>query len=213
MRGAAWLGGLLALGCVVNPRPLDVPRTRGAVVLLVSTEMPSPIDTIARHAWLVVRKKNESVFYRIEYGGFGSGPFGGVSGELLHAVWVGEEAEHAIPCLEHHANLGERRIRSGYLPWPGPNSNTFVDELLRACDLHADLPATAIGKDYRGVAGASLTSGGTGVQLETPLVGLKLGLKEGVEVHLLSFVLGIDVWPPALLVPLGSGRFGFDDRH
>jgi len=200
-------------GCIVNPRPLEVPRTRGAMVLLVSTEMPTPIDVIARHAWLVVREKGRSEFERIELGGFGSGPFEGVGGEQLHAVWVGPEAERAIPCLLKHERSERDEIEDGYLPWPGPNSNTFVDRLLRACGLNADLPATAIGKDHRGLVGVSWTSGGTGAQFETPVAGIRLGLKEGIELHLLRFALGLDLWPPALIVPFGSGRIGFDDRQ
>ncbi len=140
------------------------------------------------------------------------GPFDGVANERLHAVWVGPEAERAIHCLRENKAAYLQPVHDGYLPWPGPNSNTLVDQLLRKCDLHADLPATAIGKDYRGVIGASTTSGGTGVQLETPLAGLRLGITEGVELHLFAFALGIDFWPPAVIVPFGAGRVGFDDR-
>jgi hypothetical protein len=208
--GCAW--ALLAGGCVINERPLEVPETREAVLLLVSTEMPAPIDTISRHAWFAMRRRGESRFSRVELGGFGNGPFGGVGDERLHAVWQGAEAEQAIDCLKEHASDYREPIQDGYLPWPGPNSNTFVDRLLRECDLHADLPSTAIGKDYRGIVGVSTTSGGTGVQLETPIAGLRLGFTEGVEIHLLVFALGVDFWPPALIVPFGSGRLGFDDR-
>ena len=82
----------------------------------------------------------------------------------------------------------------------------------RWCGLHASLPATAVGKDFRGLAGITRTSGGTGFQIETPLVGVKLGLKEGIEIHLLTLGFGVDFWPPALILPLGPGRLGFDDR-
>src|SRR5258708_12736227 len=38
-----------------------------------------------------------------------------------------------------------------YTMWPGPNSNTFTAWVLRAVpELEADLPPTAIGKDYSG---------------------------------------------------------------
>ena len=74
-------------------------------------------------------------------------------------------------------------------------------------------PSRRVGKDFRGlVLGFSTTAGGTGVQLETPLVGAKLGVTEGVELHILGMSWGVDVWPPALIVPVGSGRLGFDDR-
>ena len=62
------------------------------------------------------------------------------------------------------------------------------------------------------MVGVSWTSGGTGVELETPVAGVRLGLTEGVVVQILGISLGIDFWPPALIVPLGPGRLGFDDR-
>ncbi|WP_394840501.1 hypothetical protein LVJ94_02930 [Pendulispora rubella] len=84
--------------------------------------------------------------------------------------------------------------------------------MARKCGISVELPSTANGRDYRGIVGAGVTSGGTGVQLETPLVGLKLGLKEGVEVHIFGGAVGVDFWPPAIIVPIGAGRIGFDDR-
>ena len=51
----------------------------------------------------------------------------------------------------------------------------------------------------------------TGFQIETPLVGLKLGLTEGIEIHVLALTVGIDWWPPAIILPLGGGRVGFAD--
>jgi hypothetical protein len=178
--------------------------------LLVSDGMPEPISFIARHAWFAVRDRGG--WHRVEVGGGGGEPLEkwGAGDVRVHGVWRGAEAERAIPCLGREAEEYHRTRR--YLVWPGPNSNTFVDVLLRACGLHADLPVTNIGKDYRGPIGVSLTSGGTGVQLETPLFGLKLGLKEGVELHLMGVGIGIDLWPPALIVPFGPGRLGFDDR-
>src|SRR5262249_32966398 len=81
----------------------------------------------------------------------------------------------------------------------------------RACDIHVELPATAIGRDYRGVIGASVTSAGTGVQLETWVAGAKLGLEEGVELHFLDLALGVHLWPPGITVPVNPGRIGVDD--
>jgi hypothetical protein len=62
--------------------------------------------------------------------------------------------------------------------------------------------------------GASVTSAGTGVQLETWVVGFKLGLEEGVEVHLFDLPLGVHFWPPGVTVPVNPGRIGIDvDTH
>jgi hypothetical protein len=78
--------------------------------------------------------------------------------------------------------------------------------------MRAELPPTSIGKDYRGAIGVSRTTGGTGVQLETPVVGLRIGLTEGVQLHVFGLAIGVDWWPPAIVLPVGEGRLGFADR-
>jgi hypothetical protein len=125
-------------------------------------------------------------------------------------VWRGDEAEKAADCLEREAPVWIAEL--DYRFYPGPNSNTFGDVMLRECDLHASLPSTSVGKDWRGVIGGGVTSEGTGLQLETPIIGFKIGLKEGVELHFLGLSFGIDLWPPAIILPLGPGRLGFADR-
>ena len=98
-----------------------------------------------------------------------------------------------------------------YWVWPGPNSNTYADAVLRECGIHVDLPPTCVGKDFRSWLGASFTSGGTGFQIESPLVGLRLGLTEGIELHVFALAFGIDFWRPALILPFEDGRLGFAD--
>lgn len=202
--------------CVVLRRPLRAPRNDTATVLLVSGGLPAPMQDIARHPWFAVRAAGATAWTLWEVGGDGEldDPFrnGPYLDPELHAVWTGGKAERAIACLAAHAPALKSDIEAHYMAWPGPNSNTFGDVLLRRCKLAAGLPATAIGKDFRGWLGAGVTSERTGFQLETPIVGLKLGLKEGVEVHILGLSLGIDLWPPALIVPLGPGRIGFANR-
>ena len=204
----------LASGCVIMKRDLKLPGGDGAAILLVSGAMPPPISDVGRHSWFAVRRKGDSKFRRIEFGGGPSDPFGDFGGGdvRLHAVWTGTQAEKGIACIIENAEKPMRHIRKEYWPWPGPNSNTFIDILLRKCNLHADLPATAIGADYRGKLGASWTSGGTGFQIESTIVGIKLGLTEGIQIHILGLAIGIDFWPPAIIVPVGPGRIGFDDR-
>ena len=131
---------------------------------------------------------------------------------ILHAVWRGEDADRAADCIEHEAEAIIEQIDHSYVFYPGPNSNTFGDRILRKCHLHASLPSTSVGKDWRGWIGAGVTSEGTGVQLETPVLGLKVGLKEGIELHVIGLSIGIDFWPPAIILPLGPGRLGFADR-
>ncbi|HEX3763036.1 MAG TPA: DUF3750 domain-containing protein [Kofleriaceae bacterium] len=215
---AAWTTAAVAgvAGCALVPRPLDPPPNDQATVALLTGTLPEPLDEVARHPWFAVRARGARDWTVYEVGGDGiterdpfqsHTPYGH---PILHKVWRGAEAERAAACLAREAPPWIAKLQ--YRFYPGPNSNTFGDVMLRRCDLHASLPATAIGKDWRGVIGAGVTSEGTGVQVESPLLGLKLGLKEGIEVHVLGLSFGVDLWPPALILPLGPGRLGFADR-
>ncbi|HUQ01032.1 MAG TPA: DUF3750 domain-containing protein [Kofleriaceae bacterium] len=214
--GRALLGVCLALvaGCQLFARPLRAPSNDQATVLLISGGLGRPIEKIARHPWFAVREAGATSWTIWEVGGGGESenPFDNSPylEPVLHGVWRGAVAERAIACLAREAPPWKGALR--YRAWPGPNSNTFGDVMLRRCGLHASLPATSIGKDYRGKVGVSKTSEGTGFQIETWILGLRLGLKEGIEVHVIGLAFGVDLWPPALIIPIGSGRLGFGDR-
>lgn len=220
------LGLIHLAGCVILQRPMEVPQGSGPAVLVGSAGLSPPINDLARHPWVALRDRGQWERWEVMCcpsdppTGTGTversqiGPLddhgGGGDDVRVHGVFEGEEAREMIACVRQKAPQYPDRHR--YLVWPGPNSNTFVDWLLRACDIPVDLPGPDVGKDYRGLLGFSTTSGGTGIQLETPLFGVKIGATEGIEVHVLTLVIGIDLWPPAILVPLGPGRIGFDDR-
>jgi len=127
----------------------------------------------------------------------------------VHGVKTGSASEIAeiVACLERETEK-YKDFNCGC--WPGPNSNTFADLLIRTCGLGIELPATAIGKDYRGPIGASITEGQTGVQLQTWLGGAKIGLKEGIQADLTGLSLGVHFWPPGFEVPVNPGRIGVD---
>ena len=211
-RALAVLG--VVAGCAIGERRLVAPANDRATVLLVTGGLGRPIEAIARHPWFAVRAAGATEWTIWEVGGGGTSddPFDNEPyvEPILHGVWRGAEAEAAIACLAEAAPVWLEAL--DYRVWPGPNSNTFGDVMLRRCDLHASLPATAIGKDWRGWAGASWTSEGTGFQVEVAGFGLRVGLREGVEVHVLGLAFGVDLWPPALIVPLGGGRLGIADR-
>ena len=205
------------VGCVVAARPLVAPANDETTVLLVTGTLGHPLDGIARHPWLAVRRKGGTDWTIYEVPRVDEAqddPFDrGVYGDpILHGVWRGAEADRAADCIARVAPGVISDIDRHYVFYPGPNSNTFGDRVLRACGLHASLPATSVGKDWRGWIGGGVTSEGTGVQLETPVLGLKIGLKEGIELHVIGLSVGIDLWPPAIILPLGPGRLGFADR-
>ena len=230
-RGARRLGrtkvailGWLLICCVGHlwSTPKRVGTGRGDSLVLMRAPLPSPLGLIARHYWFAVRvdgrawarwevwqeaNQNSSSWGHVHKNllAWNQGVGGGAA-EVVNE-WNGERARAFATCLE--AAAPRYADREQYRAWPGPNSNTFVDAMLRECGLAWTLDGTAIGKDYRGILGASWTSGGTGLQVETPLVGALLGWYEGAQVHVLSLSLGIDLWPPAIVTPFGDGRFGF----
>jgi uncharacterized protein DUF3750 len=96
-----------------------------------------------------------------------------------------------------------------YTLWPGPNSNTFTAWVLRAVpELEADLPPTAIGKDYTGAKLFAPAPSGRGFQFSLfGLAGLTASGVEGVEINLLGLTFGLNPFDPALKLPL-VGRLG-----
>jgi hypothetical protein len=100
-----------------------------------------------------------------------------------------------------------------YTTWPGPNSNTFTAWVLRAVpELEADLPPTAIGKDYSGIKFLGTAPSGVGFQFSLfGLVGLTTSRVEGLEINVLGLSFGLNPLDPSLKLPL-IGRVG-PSRH
>src|SRR5262249_2715025 len=91
----------------------------------------------------------------------------------------------------------------------GPNSNTFTAWVLRAVpELAADLPPTAIGKDYTGKKLVGSAPSGRGFQFSLfGLAGLTASGVEGLAINLLGPTFGINPFAPAIKLPL-VGRIG-----
>jgi hypothetical protein len=102
-----------------------------------------------------------------------------------------------------------------YRVWPGPNSNTYIAHVIRRVpELACDLPPTAIGKDFltEGFGLVATTPSGTGLQLSlSGLLGITIGLREGLEFNLLGLVFGIDPDELAIKLPV-IGRIGLLQR-
>lgn len=99
-----------------------------------------------------------------------------------------------------------------YRIWPGPNSNTFIAEVLRAVpELRVDLPAHAVGKDYLPPPFVAGTPGGAGVQVNAlGVTGLLVGLHEGIEVNIAGLVFGLNPARLSLKLPI-VGNVGLID--
>lgn len=210
--------------CGVPHRDAQLPPRERAYVAVLSGEIPGVIEQVARHAWIIAAIPGERTVRKWELVGTANRSdttepyrfFGGGDGDVaVHGVIEGSpaEIERLSACLDAEAEHYDDR-HATYFPIPGPNSNTFVAEALRTCGIHVELPATAIGRDYRGVVGAGVTESGTGVQLESWVVGARIGLREGAEGHFAGLALGVHAWPPGITVPVNPGRIGVDlDGH
>jgi hypothetical protein len=122
----------------------------------------------------------------------------------------GGDAERLIPKIRFVIETYKFRAYGDYHPWPGPNSNTFVQAALDAVpELNAVLPPTAIGKDYPyDGAWYGFTPSRTGIFFNLAgYLGLKIGWVEGIELNLLGGVIGIDLRRPAIKLP-ALGRLG-----
>ena len=125
----------------------------------------------------------------------------------LYSDKRGPEAEKLIPRIDAAARAYPHAKE--YSAWPGPNSNTFVAWITRAVpELEADLPPTAIGKDYLSDSLFGSAPSGSGVQFSIAgLFALTASGIEGLELNLLGLTFGINPFEPALKLPM-LGRIG-----
>ncbi|UYA61395.1 hypothetical protein NAL19_3328 [Pectobacterium sp. F1-1] len=77
--------------------------------------------------------------------------------------------------------------------------------------LKLDMPANAIGKDYRPITRpVGLSPSGSGVQISLlGVLGITMGVEEGIEANILGLNMGVDINPPALRLPF-VGRLGYE---
>lgn len=174
---------------------------------------------LAVHPWIIIKKAGETEFSRYEVISWGSTNVVRRDYALPDGYWFGAKP---VLLVDHRgASAGtmipriEAAIRSypwpqTYRVWPGPNSNTFLAHIGREVpELRLDLPANAIGKDYRSLSNpVGLPPSGRGVQVSLlGVLGVTLGAEEGVEFNILGFNVGMDVRTPALRLPF-IGRLG-----
>lgn len=178
------------------------------------------------HTWISTKRRSEKNYTRMEVVGWGvsrgrdavriregspDNYWFGNRPVLLRDIRGTEKVEALIDRVHEAAN--SYPYNDVYTIWPGPNSNTFTAYVARAVpEMRLDLPSNAVGKDY--VPWNKLISkspSGTGAQLSFKgYAGLLLGVEEGIEINVLGFTAGIDLYPPALKLP-AAGRIGFSD--
>jgi len=197
----------------------DASQHADAVIRVYAARTVRWRGIFAVHSWIVVKERGAPQYTRYDYTAWGDPiridgfvPDGRWFGAIPQTVVSvdGETAERLIPKIRTVVETYRFSAYGDYRPWPGPNSNTFVQATLDAVpELKAVLPPTAIGKDYpyRG-EWIGATPSGTGVFASLGgYLGLTIGWVEGVELNLFGAVLGFDLRRPALKLP-GLGRIG-----
>jgi hypothetical protein len=197
------------------PAAAAYPRAR---VLIFSGRTGGWKGVVAVHSWIVIKPANAPGWTRYDVVGWGQpvrvngwapdGRWYGTAPTIVTDV-EGEAAAALIPKIEAAIRDYKFSAAGDYRVWPGPNSNTFVQAVLRAVpQLQATLPSNAIGRDYRPGPYLGLTDSGTGIEASLwGLIGVKAGWVEGLELNMFGLVAGLDIRHPALKLP-GFGRVG-----
>lgn len=175
---------------------------------------------ISVHTWIVTKARGATQYNRYDVVGWGR-PVR-KNGYDADARWYsntpriifelsGKQAEITIPKIEAAISTYHWRKRGDYTIWPGPNSNTFVANIIRAVpELKTALPSTAIGKDL--LAGSKWfqfdASRGSVKISAAGYAGLTLGWAEGLEINILGLVVGIGFNHPGIKLP-GFGLLSF----
>lgn len=177
---------------------------------------------LAVHTWIIFKKTGETAYTRYDVIGWRGTDVVQRDYALPDGLWYGarpqllvdrrgREVDAIIGAVE--AAIASYPFPDEYKAYPGPNSNTFIAHIGREVPaLKLDLPANAIGKDYRPLVNPlGISPSGNGVQVSLlGLLGLSIGIEEGIEVNILGLNFGVDFNSPGLRLPF-IGRLGMND--
>lgn len=203
-----------------STRTLPAPSAhQAAMVRVYSARTGRWKGVFATHSWLVLKEHGAASYERWDKVGWGApvrrnnyapdARWYGNDPEVLYEI-TGERAEALIPAIRAAIRAYRHNRRGDYRVWPGPNSNTFVADVVSAVpQLSLALPPTAIGKDFPAQGDwFGPTPSRTGVRLTLGgYLGVAAGWVEGLEINILGAVVGLDIRRPGLKLP-GFGRIG-----
>jgi len=200
------------------PDPATTPE---AVIQVYAARTWGWRGTFGVHTWIATKAAGAPTFTVYEVVGWRlrwSDSAVSVSARAPDARWYGSTPElladkrgDGVEALVERvaAAVEAYPYASEYAVWPGPNSNTFTAWILRQLpELKADLPPTAIGKDYLGDRIVASAPSGSGVQFSLAgLLGILVSGVEGLEVNVLGLSFGVNPFDPSIKLPL-VGRIG-----
>lgn len=175
---------------------------------------------VAVHPWIIFKRAGETRYSRYEVISWGSGEKVRLNSNAPDGYWYGARPRLLV---EHRGAAAEAMIPqilaaiksypwpTTYRAWPGPNSNTFMAHIGRDVPaLKLDLPANALGKDYRSLLHpVGLPPSGRGLQVSLlGVLGITVGAEEGLELNVLGLSMGLDFTPFRLRLPFIGGMGG-----
>lgn len=198
------LGGLAPFQAHAGLAP-DPATTKEAVVQIYGARTMGMKGLFGVHTWIAVKPTDatqwtvyEIIGWRLRWSDSAlvirerqpDAPWFGSEAEL-YGEKRGEGVDQIIARIDKLAR--SYPYANTYTLWPGPNSNTFVAWIARQVpELHTDLPATAVGKDYLGAKFVSTAPSGTGFQFTLAgLLGVAAGPVEGFELNILGLNFGV----------------------
>jgi hypothetical protein len=196
-------------------------KEAGASIRVLSARTGGYKGILSVHSWLVVRPAGATSYDRYDVVGWGrplrknayppDGRWYSNDPDIVFEL-KGKRAAQLIPKIEAAIAAYPWSAHGDYRIWPGPNSNTFVANILsKVPELGAVLPPTAVGRDFP-VDGGFVTRSSAGGWMISfgGLAGVTIGMIEGFQINLLGLVAGIEFGHPALLLP-GLGRISLTD--
>ncbi|GGE24145.1 hypothetical protein GCM10011390_49460 [Aureimonas endophytica] len=203
-----------------SARLLPAPQAdREAALYVFAARTGGLKGALSEHSWIVVKEKGGAAYERWDKVGWGMPirrnaypPDGRWYSNPPRLVLErhGPAAEAVLPAVREALASYPYAMAGGYHIFPGPNSNTFVEYVLRHVPgLRTALPPVAVGRDYPSDGRLAVFDRDRG-DLRLSLfgfAGLSLGRTAGVEINLLGLVAGLDPWRLAVKVP-AFGTFG-----
>lgn len=171
----------------------------------------------AVHTWLAYKETDAIAYEIVQVIGWrqrGNGPVVFQDTGVADKTWHGQEPHLLLDIRGNDAHELIPKVKNAiasypwsneYVVYPGPNSNTFISWIgQQVPELQMDLPSTAIGKDWRPIDQSFRRStSGTGVNASFwGMLGLQVGVVEGIEINILGLHVEFDLMDLKVGLPL-----------
>ena len=191
-------------------------KTSEAVVQIYAAKAFNWRGLFAVHTWIAIKPQDAThytTYQVIGWNAYRNRPLVDVSTGAPDRRWFGSDPTIIKTLTGASAEDAIQKIKLAvksypypetYRAWPGPNSNTFVAYVLsQVPELHAAMPANALGKDYVPFKHLfSKVPSQSGYQLSLyGALGVSVSTQEGLQINLLGLTSGVSWKPWGIIIP------------